>query len=513
LMADVVPVTTLPNYSFSRFLLDQRRGALLADGEEIPLRAKSFALLRHFVENAERVIDRDEIMRSVWPGVFVGDDNIAQCVMEIRRALEDQHQTLLRTVPRRGYRLSAIVLRLDEFHAPEAVPKAAANRPIVSVQPFVDTEGNPETAYFAAGLTTDLVADLTRFQDLRVVNPGPNVKLVFPIETAAYAVSGSLRRSASRLRASVQLDHLKSGERIWADRFDRELTDLFALQDDLADHIAAMIADHIGRDILYRVRQRPPASFSAYDWMLQGRDRHGRTTEADTHVARRMFEKAIAADDEYAAPYAHLAYVAQRGFTLGWGEPRGRVALDVALKLAQRALAIDPQSSLCLMRLAFILSLLDRGPEAVASGRRGVMANPCDAWNRHTYGEILSRTGFHADGAAELQHAISLNPFHPPFWHATLGRALLLAGHSEDALTQLRLSAALAPDYRPAHSTIVVACVETGRTNEARQAMREVMRLRPGCTISLLDGVFGLHREDDNARFVSAFRAAGMPEH
>jgi adenylate cyclase len=504
-------VSILPNYSFGCFVLDQRRGALLADGEEIPLRAKSFALLRHFVENAERVIDRDEIMRSVWPGVFVGDDNIAQCVMEIRRALKDQRQTLLRTVPRRGYRFSAIVLRLDEFHPPEAIPRAAANRPIVFVQPFVDAEANSQTAYFVAGLTIDLVADLTRFQDLQIVTPGPSAK-PFPTETGAYFVSGWLRKSVNRLRISVQLDHVESGERIWADRFDRDLTDLFALQDDLADHIAAVIADYIGRDVLHRARQRSPASFTAYDWMLQGRDRHGRTTETDTLVARNMFEKSIAADDEYAAAYAHLAYVTQRGFTLGWGEPRGRAALNVALKYAQRALAIDPHSSLCLMRLAFVLSLLDRGPEAVACGRRGVLANPCDAWNRHTYGEILSRTGFHAEGAAELHHAVSLNPFHPPFWHATLGRALLLAGRSEDALTQLRLSAALAPDYRPAHSTIVVACVETGRTREAQQAMQEVLRLRPGCTISQLDRVFGLYRDADNARFVGAFRAAGMPE-
>lgn len=504
--------STSANYRFGRFILDQHRGVLLAGGEEVALRAKSFKLLHYFIEHADRVIGHEEIMQSLWPNVCVGDDSIAQCVMEIRRALGDQGQTLLRTIPRRGYRFTAAVSRYNTIQLAEPVPLAPVNRPIVAVRPFVDMNRDPDADYFATGLTVDLVTDLIRFQDLHVVEPGHDREFPLSSETATYIVSGSLRRSTNRLRLTVQLDHADSGQRIWADRFDRVLEDLFALQDELGDRIAAMVADQIGRDVLRRIRQQSPANFSAYDWMLQGRDRHNRTTEADNHVARCMFEKAIAADAEYGSAYAHLSYVVQRGFTLGWGEPRGRAALKVALELAQRALATEPHSPLCIMRIAFILSLLGRGDEALANGRKGVLTNPCDASSRHTYGEILSRTGFHDAGATELQNAMSLNPFHPPFWRATLGRALLLAGHLEEALVELRLSAALAPDYRPVHSSIVVACVETGRINDAQHAMREVMRLRPGCTISTLDGVFGLQQESDNARFVSAFRAAGMPE-
>jgi len=111
-----------------------------------------------------------------------------------------------------------------------------------------------------------------------------------------------------------------------------------------------------------------------------------------------------------------------------------------------------------------------------------------------------------------LRLAISLNPFHPPFWKGALGRALLLAGYPEEALTELRRCAALAPDYRPCHSSTVVACVETGRVEEARAALREVLRLRPGWRIRDYDGVFGFQRDADTARFLSAFRAAGMQD-
>ncbi|MDQ2802091.1 MAG: hypothetical protein M3Y41_05170, partial [Pseudomonadota bacterium] len=296
-------------------------------------------------------------------------------------------------------------------------------------------------------------------------------------------------------------------------RFDRPLEDLFAVQDELADRIAALVESQIGRESLRRARRRAPASFSAYEWLLHGRDRLGRSTEADAGAAGTMLDRAIGADGGYALAYAWRSMVAQWGFTLGWGELRGRAALDLALELARRAAALEPGSSLCLMRVAFALSLLGRDDEAVESGRQGVRANPCDATSRHAHGEILSRAGLHAAGVAELRRAMSLNPFHPPYWRATVGRALLLAGQHDEALTELRLAAALAPDYRPVHSSLVVTLVEADRMDAACASMREVLRLRPGWSISRYDDEFGLRRPADTMRFLAAFRAAGMPEH
>ena len=120
--------------------------------------------------------------------------------------------------------------------------------------------------------------------------------------------------------------------------------------------------------------------------------------------------------------------------------------------------------------------------------------------------------GSHAAAAVELRLALALNPFHPPFWWGTLGRALVLSGQPNEALVELRRCAARAPDYRPCHSSMVVVCVETGRLEEARTAMREVLRLRPGWVVRDYDGVFGFRKEADIDRFLTAFRAAGMPE-
>ena len=175
-------------------------------------------------------------------------------------------------------------------------------------------------------------------------------------------------------------------------------------------------------------------------------------------------------------------------------------------------MALEPDSSLCLIRLAWALSLVGRHDEALETARVAISANPSDFGTRANHGEILSKAGDHETAVAELRLALSLNPYHPPFWLGTVGRALLLAGHPELALAKLRRCAALAPDYRPCHSSIVVACVETGRLQEARAALSEVLRLRPGWVLRNYDGVWGFRRDADTARFLTAFRSAGMPE-
>lgn len=522
-------------FRFDYFTLDLVRGALLAaDGRELALRPKSFALLRHLVEHAGRLVDRDELMRAVWPGIFVSDDSIAQCVKEVRRALGDDGQRILRTLPRRGYLLAVPASRVDaagpgtpagDSRPPgptQGLPRPPARRPMLVVLPFENIGGDPEQGYLADGLTADLVTDLTRFQNLHVVSPlgrrsgslrsGPPLPTQALPNDAGYIFGGGVRRAGGRVRVTAQLCDARTGVGLWAERFDRPLDDLFAVQEDLADRIAALLEGQIGREGLRRARLRPPASLDAYDLFLQGRERLGRTTEQDILAARRMLEASIAADPGYAPAYAYQAYAMQRGFTLGWGEPRGRAALEPALDLAQHAVTLEPESSLCILRFAFGLSLLSRDDEALEAGAAGVRANPCDAAGRATHGEILSRAGLHEAGVAELRLALSLDPFHPPFLHATLGRALLLAEHREEALAELRRCVALAPDYRPCHSSMVVACIETGRVGEARAAMREVLRLRPGWVLRDYDGVFGLRRDADTTRFLDAFRAAGMPE-
>ena len=521
-------------YRFDCFTLDLVRGALLAaDGSEIALRPKSFAMLRHLVTHAERLVDRDELMEAVWPGVFVTDDSIAQCVKEIRRSLGDQAQLLLRTVPRRGYLLAVPARRVastERGAAPsvpelsQAPPAPPTHRQMVVVLPFEPIGQDPEQGYLADGLTADLVTDLTRFQDLHVVSPqrhgyGPASSAFgssspgWALPPAArYVLGGSVRRAGGRIRITVQLGDAQTGVAIWAERFDRELSELFALQQELAELLPACLVSRIDRERLRSVRRQPPASLDAYDLCLHGRELHARSTEADTLAAREMFARAIELDPDYASAYAGQAWTVQRGFTHLWGEPRGLAAAALAEQFARRSVEIEPDSPLCLARLAFVLLLREAWEEALETGRAAVRANPCAPEPRHGYGDVLVHAGDPAEAEREIRLALSLEPFHQPGMRALLGRALLLDGRPEEALPELRWCAARLPYYGPCYQTMVVAAAEAGRMEEARAAVRTLQLLRPGLTVRAISQTWFFRDPAVAARFRAGFRAAGMTE-
>lgn len=520
-------------YRFDRFVLDLARGALLADGAECALRPKCFALLRCLVENAGRLVGRDEIMQAVWPGVFVTDDSIAQCIREIRRALGDDEQRLLRTLPRRGYLFAAPVARVDTAGVSnltptddlaKAPPRPPTQRPMVVVLPFENIGNDPAQGYFTDGLTADLVTDLTRFQALHIVSPRRRLQQLgrgrpdaswadteaLP-PAAAYLVSGSIRGAASHLRVTMQLEDAQSGVAIWAQRFDRPLEDLFTVQQELAEQLAARLVSQVEREGMRMARSRPPASLGAYDLCLRGRELHARATEADTLTARDMFARAIDLDPEYAIAYAWQAYTVQRGFTHAWGEPRGRAAAVLALQFAHRAVEIEPRSSRCLARLALALALNARWEEALRVGHAAVLANPCVVEAREGYGDVLIHAGDPIQAVRELRLALSLDPFYPPALRSTLGRALLLAGRPHEALVELRWCAERLPDYGIGLQTLVVAAVETGHMDEARRAVRELLRLSPTLTTRNISDRWFFRDPDIVERFRVAFRAVGLP--
>jgi TolB-like protein len=523
-------------YRFDRFTLNLIRGVLLApDGSELALRPKSFDMLRFMVTHAGRLMDRDELMQAVWPGVIVTDDSITQSIMDIRRALGDQTQRLLRTVPRRGYLFDVAVScsAADEPSGPSAVgtntngiasplPMPATDRPMIVILPFENLGRDPQQDYLANGMTTDLVTDLTHFRDLCVVTPpqhtpssgltvGSVSSWAIP-DAARYVVTGSVRRAGERIRVTIRLSDARTGGSLWAERFDRPLDELFGLQDELAERLPAHLVSQIEQEATQRSRRRPTHSLDAYTLCLQGRELHLRATEAETLAARSKFSQAIELDPHYAAAYAWQAYTVQRGFTHLWGEPRGPAAAVEALTLARRGVEIEPNLSFCLGTLAFVLLLNADWDEALDVARAAVRANPCAAESRYGYGEVLTHAGDPVEAECEIRLALSLNPFHPPSWRALLGRALLVAGRFEEALAELRFCAERMPQYGPCYHAVATAAAEMGRVEEARWAVRSLLRGNPNLTIDIACGCLFFRDPAVTERFRAGFRAGGMPE-
>ena len=256
-------------YRFDRFALYPDRGVLLsAEGREIALRPKAFTLLRLLVENAGRLMDRDTIMRVVWSDVIITDDGITQCVRDIRRALADDAQRILRTVRQRGYILAAeVVVTLVQSNV---ITHTLADKPSIAVLPFRNLSADPEQEFFSDGIADDIITELSRSRALFVIARNSSfayrgrladVKQVARELGVRYVVEGSVRRDAGRVRINAQLIEGETGNHIWAERYDREIEHVFAVQDEITlaviSAIQPAVADAEFRRYLAQAARRP----------------------------------------------------------------------------------------------------------------------------------------------------------------------------------------------------------------------------------------------------------------
>src|SRR5215470_12373151 len=224
-------------FQFEGFTLDVACSSLRAGNRAVALRPKSFEVLRYLVENADRLVTKEELMKAIWPNVVVTDESLSHCVSEVRQALGDSNQTIIATMPRRGYRFTAPVFRLaaNAAAAPPASPNSSrrqqpsVNRPTVAVLPFANLSGGPEQDYFSDGITEDITTELSRFSELIVTarnsafqykGKAVDVRQVGRELGALYILEGSVRRSGDRIRIAAQLVDSVTGAHRWAERYD-----------------------------------------------------------------------------------------------------------------------------------------------------------------------------------------------------------------------------------------------------------------------------------------------------
>src|SRR5215831_5405358 len=332
-LGDGSAVGALKMLQFEGYTLDIARNSLRSADRKVALRRKSFELLRYLAENPDRVVTKEELLKAVWPDVAVTEESLTHCVSEVRQAIGDSNQTIIETVPRRGYRFAAAVSRtVTNAGAP---PSAAAetegapsvsdagpglNRPSIAVLPFANLSGDPQQDYFSDGITEDITTELSRFSELIVIacnssfqykGKRVDIRQVGQELGARYVLEGSVRRSGDRIRITAQLIDAETGAHRWAERYDRELHDVFAVQDEVARTIVAILAAHVNRAETERALLKPPAAWEAYDYYLRGAEAFllhvDKRTKASLYEARRLLEQSLAIDPDYARATAALA--------------------------------------------------------------------------------------------------------------------------------------------------------------------------------------------------------------
>jgi TolB-like protein len=501
-------------YRFDRFTLDLVRGMLLAeDGTELPLRPKSFALLHHFVANSGRLVDRDELMQAIWPGVFVTDDSIAQCITEIRRALGGDGQRLLRTITRRGYRLAVSVSTEEIAVAPEELPPSEADPPMIAVLPFQNMSGDPDQEYFADGMVEEIITALSRIRWLFVIarnssftykGQAVDIRQVGRELGVRYVLEGSVRRSANQVRVTGQLIDASNGAHLWADHFDGPLEDVFELQDKIASSVAGVIEPALQDAETTRSAGRPTRDLAAYDLYLRGYAL-ALSSASRFREALGLLEEAITLDPKYgpALAFASVCY-----FRLVYDSHSTAPRADgrKAVELARRSLQVGGEESGTLANAALVLAYFGEDIGAMlALIDRALMLTPSFARGWYLSGVVRNWAGESAIAVEHVERSLRLSPRIRTGWAlAVIGAAHFLGGRFDEALPKFLLAMQEDASYPDVFRYLAACYAQMGRLDDARAV---VTRLRAIASV-VVPSADHLRVPEQRALFLSGLRLA-----
>jgi len=522
-------------YHFEGYTLDAARCSLRAADRVIELRPKTFEVLRFLVENAGRVVTKEEFIRAIWPDVVVTDESLSHCVSEARYAIGDTSHAIIKTVPRSGYRFVAPVSRLSEGGGaePQSKPAAASHaspnpdggpdKPSIAVLPFTNIGGDPEQEYFADGMVEEIITALSRFSDMLVIarnssfaykGRSVDVKQVGRELGVRYVLEGSVRKAANRLRITGQLIDASTGAHIWADRFDGALENVFDLQDQVTARVVGAMSPKMEQAEIQRAKRKPTESLDAYDYYLHGMAMLYEWTNETNGEALRLFYKAIEVDPRFASAYGMAAWCYAGRKANGWMADRPQEVAE-ASRLARKAVSLGRDDAVALYTggytLAYAAHDLDAGSVFID---RALTLNPnlATAWNAMGWVKIF--LGEPEVALQHLAHAIRLSPFdaYLPNIRAAMAFAYFISGDYDKASSLAEQALQEKPDFHTALRYAAVSNALAGRLAEAQQAMARLRQIDPALRVSNLKEMTPLRRPDDRARYEEGMRKAGLPE-
>lgn len=421
-------------YRFDKSVLDTDRLELTRDGQLVEMEPQVFAVLALLVERHDRVVSKDDLTQAVWGGRAISDAALNSRIHAARRADGDdgQKQSHIRTYRGRGFRFVAETI--GEPTSQVAVPATEEattiiRRSAVAVLPFENLSGDAEQQYFAYGLTEDIITNLSRFRDLVVIARNSTFKVkdeglaateIAKKIGARYIVEGSVSRAGGRVRIAAQLIDATSDLYLWADRFDRELGDIFAVQDEVTRTIAATLGVRLQDAATERALKKNTSDLDAYDCLLRARRFTSTLNETMHREARDLLERAVQLDAGYGDAYALLAnvYLAEHRFELN-ALP---APLDRALAAAQTAAELDPQNAYARCWLAIVHFFRRENAQFKFEAQRALNLNPNDPETLADIGHYHAFMGEFERGVELTRSAIELNPLHPGWYNFSFAR-------------------------------------------------------------------------------------------
>jgi adenylate cyclase len=400
-----------------------------------------------------------------------------------------------------------------------AAPGAqASEKPSIIVLPFTNMSGAAEQEFFADGLTEDILTDLSRFRELFVISRNTSfkykgqavdVKKVARDLGVRYVVEGSVRKAGNRVRITVQLIEAETDRHVWAERYDRDLEDIFAIQDEVTAAIVATLPGRLEADARSRAERKPPANMAAYECVLEAKLLHHRSRREDNVRALGLIRRAIELDPQYGHAHAWQACILGQQWGYGWCEDREATQKEVERELGV-ALGLDQNDSDVHRILAAVGVIRDNLDKAMFHQQRALALNPNDDLIVVQQGEILTWLGQPEEGIEWIRKAMKLNPYHPERFWFHLARAQFAARRHAEAIESLRRLSA--PDIL--QQALLAAChAQLGNSADAAAQVAEVMKRVPGFTVrEHCLPLLHYKRESDLAHHLESMRRAGLPD-
>jgi TolB-like protein/Tfp pilus assembly protein PilF len=476
------PVT----YRFGDFEVSTSTYELSRAGQRIHLEPRVFEVLAYLLAHRRRVVSKEELLEKLWAGQTVSDSALTRTVRDARRALGDTgaKERWIQTLYGRGFRFAGEVA---ESGSP------SSDTPVtVAVLPFAALGAEAEEAVFARGITEDVIAQLAKVRSLKVISLTSS-RLQPPVEQAlrelrrrfgaSAALRGSVRRAGDRVRVVAEVLSTESTEHLWAETYDRRLTDIFEIQADLALRIGAALRAELTPDERRRIGRQPTRDLAAYQLYLRGRFSLSRYTGEGVRQAIREFERAIAIDAHFALAHAGLARAYAEVVSEGVDPLTPAAAYDIAMEAARRALALDQDLGEAHAVVGLLMFTRDfdwRGAER--EFQRALELSPGCADVYDYYGWMCQAQERNDDAIRLLRTARELDPLAHP---TDFGAILLRAGHYAEALQAATEAIEYDPGIARGHSLLGWALLRTGRTAEGLEALERAVALSPESTLFL----------------------------
>lgn len=562
----------VPKFSVGEWRVDADQYRISNDDKSIKLEPKVMETLVYLASHAGETVTREELENNVWAGTVVGYYSLTGTMQKLRKALDDDSKNprIIETLSKKGYRLIAdinvdpeqensantahvvtpaiqaatpslskspvglslylllaglvisvaVVLYVEGSHVannPQVIVPII-EQPSIAVLPFANQSNDKNNEYFVDGITNDIITDLTKVAGLLVIardstfeykNTTKDYQDIAEKLNARYILHGNMRRADDNIRINAFLIDAQTNRQLWAERYDGEVKNIFELQDQLSSRIVSALKVKLTSQESENLGYKYTNSIDAYELFLKGRETVYRYSKESTFEAQKLLQQAIDLDPNFAEAYALLGWTYAYSMMNGWGKDREELHKK-ALDLSDRALALHDQIPMAYFTRGLVYRDQKLYGKALIEAEKVIAIDPSYANGHVLLATLMYYAGRAEDGLERMQYAARLNPNHPHNYPFHMGQAYFVLKRYDEAIAAFEKGLETRPRSQRIHIWLAAAYAQSGRIEDARWEVEQILLLDPGFDYKRLHEIFPFKDPKDRERFLDALRKAGL---